>query len=222
MANYNELDVNSTSYQRAKSIHVTNEYGKDPYVSFSEELVVELPGNEAAHKELGVVGEGFTATNKDEVVTLVDPVTGNPSAETITYAEIYNALRSLYLHLANKRDQSLAQLEADRLAAIAAIDTAVSAALADALAAQATAEAALTDTNTAVSANDPLAATTAATAASTAASTASASASIANQEAAKPLASSTAKTNAIAAQAASTAAQAAATSAQTAAASIQV
>lgn len=222
MANYNEIDVTSTSYQRAKSIHVTNEYGQDPFISFNEEIIVELPDNKAAHQELGILSGPFNAANASEEVTILDATTGLPTASTITYAEISNVIRSLYIHMATKRDAALAQLEADRLAAIVAIDTAVATALANALAAQATAETALVDTNTAVSANDPVAALAAANAASTAAATATSEASIANLEVAKPLASATAKSNATAAQAAATAAQAAATSAQTAAASIQV
>lgn len=222
MPNYNEIDVTSTSYQRAKSVHITNEYGQDPFISFNEEIIVELPDNKAAHQELGILSGPLNATNASEVVTILDPATGLSTASTITYAGISNIIRSLYIHMATKRDAALAQLEADRLAVIAAIDTAVATALANALAAQATAETALVDTNTAVSANDPVAALTAANAASAAAATATSEASIANLEATKPLASATAKSNATAAQTAANAATTAANDAQTAAASIQI
>lgn len=121
MANYNEIDVNSTSYQRAKSVHITNEYGQDPFISFSEEIVVELPDNKAAHSELGILSGSFNASNQTEEVALLDTTTGLPTASTITYAEIVNVIRSLYRHMATKRDAALAQLEADRLAAIAAL-----------------------------------------------------------------------------------------------------
>lgn len=121
MANYNEIDVNSTSYQRAKSVHITNEYGQDPFISFNEEIVVELPDNKAAHSELGILSGSFNAANATEEVALLDTVTGLPTTSTITYAEIVNVIRSLYRHMATKRDAALAQLEADRLAAIAAL-----------------------------------------------------------------------------------------------------
>jgi hypothetical protein len=111
MANYNESNVNSTSYQRAKSATITNTYGKNPEIMFSEELVVVLPDG-AAHRDLGNVFGTFTPENKDTTFTLIDQATGNASSNTMTFGELYNAIRSLYLHLATKRDADVAAAEA--------------------------------------------------------------------------------------------------------------
>jgi hypothetical protein len=106
MANYNESTITSTTYQRAKFVSIVNEYNKPPFISFSEELIIPLEDGQPAHKDLGVIGETFTDNNKTENVFLIDPITGELSTSTITYDEIYNIIRSLYLHMATKRDNA--------------------------------------------------------------------------------------------------------------------
>lgn len=112
MPNYNESNVNSTSYQRAKSATISNVYGQNPEIMFNEELVVVLPEGQAAHRDLGNVFGTFTPENKDTTFTLIDQATGNASSNTMTFGELYNAIRSLYLYLATKRDADVAAAEA--------------------------------------------------------------------------------------------------------------
>jgi hypothetical protein len=220
MPNYNESNVNSTSYQRAKSATISNVYGQNPEIMFNEELVVVLPDG-AAHRDLGNVFGTFTPENKDTVVTLIDPDTGDNTANTMTYGEIYTAIRSLYLHLAIKRDTDLAALEAAKQAAIAAVESIVASSLADVLAAKAAAEAALADVNAAISANDPVAALAAAQAAQNAANVARAAATIALGQVTSSNASAQALSDSNSAQTAATEAETVAADAATAAASIQ-
>ena len=104
MSKYNETDVTSTSYQRANFITISNEVGQTPNITFNEEVVVELPDGSFAKKSVGMLHGSITEDNQDEAVFLIDPVTGEPSQVTMTFAEIHNAIRSLYLHMAIKRD----------------------------------------------------------------------------------------------------------------------
>lgn len=154
MPNYNEQSINSTSYQRAKTIFINNEYGNDPSILFNEEIIVELSNNTAAHQDVGQLHGMLSTSNQSEQVYIVDPITGLPTTTSMTYSEITNVIKSLYLHLAVKRDESLAQLEAAKQDTIASINLTVTNALAEAINTKDLAYTALQNTNIAVNNDD--------------------------------------------------------------------
>lgn len=76
-----------------------------PAATFVEERVIVIDGEES-YKPLGNLVEPFTEDNIDEVFNLVHPGSGAVIGQ-MAYRDLYVALSSAYLHVANKRDQGL-------------------------------------------------------------------------------------------------------------------
>ena len=103
MANYQETNVSGTSYTRANQIVVSNPLNGVKAISFMEEQVVNLEG-EQIFRQKGGIQEPFTAENIQEEFPLLNPEDGTPLGITTTYQQVYVTLYSLYMHLATKRD----------------------------------------------------------------------------------------------------------------------
>lgn len=104
MANYKETNLAGTSYVRAGSLTVINgEANKS--ITFQEEQLINLESGDVIRKPAGQVWSPFTAENANTEFQVLNPGTGEPIAgATMTYADVYAALYSLYLHLATERD----------------------------------------------------------------------------------------------------------------------
>jgi len=111
MANYQETTLAGMAYTRANSVEVSNgEVRKS--ISFNEERVINLDDGEVIRKPAGQVWSPFTADNALTEFALLDTTTGAETGATMTYQDLYVALYSLYLHLANERDAYVAAQEA--------------------------------------------------------------------------------------------------------------
>ena len=102
MANYKEVKGSGTSWRRAKQVIINNplETNTGKQIMFIEEDVVSLDGN-VFKKDVGFVSTNY---NKDYIINLRDPATGERTGTTISQSVIYQALYSLYLDIAENRD----------------------------------------------------------------------------------------------------------------------
>lgn len=112
MANYKETNLAGTSYIRANGLSVKN--GEtEKRIIFAEEKVINLDDGEVFKQSAGSVQSLFTPENANTEFQVLNPGNGEPIAgATMTYADVYAALYSLYLHLATERDEYVAAQEA--------------------------------------------------------------------------------------------------------------
>ena len=103
MSNYMQTNVSGTAYVRSSQVIVANPLVGTKAISFMEEQVVNLDGEQIV-RQRGGVQEPFTAENAGEVFQLINPQTGEALGSSASYQELYIMLHSLYLHLATKRD----------------------------------------------------------------------------------------------------------------------
>ena len=81
-------------------------YGDDrgqPVVSFTEEHVLE-DANGKQTEPRGSVSSAISDTNEETEFDIINPGTLQPTGQTMTYAQVVQALDSLYYHLAVLRD----------------------------------------------------------------------------------------------------------------------
>ena len=100
---YQESAVAGTRYRRCNKIDVDN---KDLYkaITFYEEEVINLSDGETVRRNIDKLVSQFSADNAATVFSIINPTDGNDTGATMTYQDVYVALYSLYLHLANERD----------------------------------------------------------------------------------------------------------------------
>ena len=104
MANYKETTGAGVSWRRAKQVIINNplEATTSKQIMFIEEDVVSLENN-IFKKDAGFVSTNY---DKDYLISLRNPETGEKTGTTISQSIIYQALYSLYLDIAEARDQS--------------------------------------------------------------------------------------------------------------------
>lgn len=101
MPNYNETPINAGSrWNRATRVVIDNKYGVTPTIDFVEEMAMS-DGQEVLVKPLGRLSIPFDPA---ATIDLVNPETGEPLGQTMTHAQMYVALHSLYIQLATARD----------------------------------------------------------------------------------------------------------------------
>lgn len=105
MSNYKEADISGTEYQRARLVSINNELDRPKTVTFVEELV-SIIGNTKLHRDIGQIEETFSADTVLTEIPLLNPETGEQIGATMTYQQLYVALHSLYMFLANRRDNA--------------------------------------------------------------------------------------------------------------------
>jgi hypothetical protein len=102
MANYQESTVTGTTWKRCNKIEIRNPYQGAKLAIFLEEELTSLANGKIIQEPSTNIQESFSDPAK--VVELVDPTTGASLGNTVTYQEIYVILHSLYMQLANERD----------------------------------------------------------------------------------------------------------------------
>ena len=102
---YKQTELSGTAYNRAHLVVCENPMGGNPSVSFHEQRVVLSDSNETVVQNIGVFRAEMNMANLDTEFTLVD-ANGDPTGATMTYAQVYGVLQSLYMHLAQQRDQT--------------------------------------------------------------------------------------------------------------------
>ena len=110
--NYKETSISGTSWTRCRAVTIVNPLAgtgernpmtnelRGPTAHFQEEVVVSLPtGNQI------IAGPSCAKSfSADTVITLLDPATGVATGGSMTHAELYRALFSLYMATAAERD----------------------------------------------------------------------------------------------------------------------
>lgn len=100
MADYKESNISGKKWQRAHTINISNNYNQTPVINFFEEEIVEIDGT-TYQKNVGHISE--TMIEPTTQFTLLNPLDGT-AIGTATYQDLQVMLYSLYLNLANRRD----------------------------------------------------------------------------------------------------------------------
>lgn len=100
--NYKETSVAGTSWQRAHTINISNNYNEAPVMTFYEEEILEMAGS-TYKKDAGNIREVLTGPLTE--FPLLNPIDGTLIG-TAKYQDIQVMLFSLYLHLASLRDSA--------------------------------------------------------------------------------------------------------------------
>lgn len=102
MANYKETTGTATSWRRSNQVIIKNPLGSaTKSIMFSEEDVVTVNGTTYKSEIPGVL---IAEYNKDALIQLRDPATGEATGNAIPQQLVYQALYSLYLTTAEYRD----------------------------------------------------------------------------------------------------------------------
>lgn len=100
MPDYKETSVNGTQWQRCSSVIIDNAYQRNPQIMFQEERLTNVNG-EIFQQGAGGINVPFDPL---KVINLLDPATGQPTGQTMTFGEMYMAMWSLYMQEAVARD----------------------------------------------------------------------------------------------------------------------
>jgi len=101
MPDYKESTVAGTSYQRCHTVRLNNPYQEQPFIEFLEEKVINLDGQVLRQGVAGLCEKHFNPTDSFH---LLDPTTNLPTGTSMTHAEFYAVLYSLYMQTALERD----------------------------------------------------------------------------------------------------------------------
>lgn len=106
MARYKESPITSgSSYVRARSVLCDNPIAGNPSIAFREQRVVDDGAGNVTVQDIGDFRAEMSASNLGTTFSIVDS-DNTPTGATMTYAEVYGVLQSLYMHLAGQRDTS--------------------------------------------------------------------------------------------------------------------
>ena len=111
MTNYKESTLVGSVYTRAKTLTIhnpltglVNDYTKalehKKRVIFAEETIANINNTYVAISE----SMCHTEFNPTSIINLRNPETGEPTGNTVSHAELYVILYSLYLQTAEERD----------------------------------------------------------------------------------------------------------------------
>jgi hypothetical protein len=110
MSNYQETTGSGTTWRRARQVLIKNplDSSQKPIMFFEEDVAV------VGEKQFTSEGQ-IVSTNYDPgyVISLRDPETGQRTGNTITQALVYQALYSLYLDVAERRDNAAVESSQD-------------------------------------------------------------------------------------------------------------
>ena len=103
--NYKESGVAGSEYTRCSQITIYNPLGGTPAAEFAEERVTLLAGRKIAENAECV----RVPFDPAEEIALINPETGEPLGSSVTHAQLYVILFSLYLAKAQARDAANAE-----------------------------------------------------------------------------------------------------------------
>lgn len=101
MPDYKESTISGKSWQRCYCIVINNPYDAMPSIRFDEETRIYIGDKTFSDPVAGIVKK---FDNPASEFPLRDPATGDPVGVQMTYGEVYAALWSLYMALAEERD----------------------------------------------------------------------------------------------------------------------
>lgn len=100
MADYKAQEITGTAWQRCHKVTVLNNRNSTPTITFDEQKVYLMPDREVV---LNV--DSCSATfDPSGVIEIRDPNTNQKTGQTVTQAELYGIVYSLYLQTAEARD----------------------------------------------------------------------------------------------------------------------
>lgn len=102
MADYKQADLTGIEWQRCKTVTINNPLDGAKSVSFQEERIISLGGQNLKQPVDGC-SKNFAA---DGSFPLLDPSTNLPLGASMSHTELYVALYSLYMQTAAERDGS--------------------------------------------------------------------------------------------------------------------
>ena len=100
MANYKQEQINGTKWQRCFKIEAVNDLGGIPTITFYEEEVVDIDG-ENIKRPVGIMQIQYS--NPQQSFDLLNPI-DDSVVGSMTHQDFYSALYSLYRDTANRRD----------------------------------------------------------------------------------------------------------------------
>jgi hypothetical protein len=101
MADYQESTLTGQAWQRCHQIVIDHRRGVTPTVRFDEERVVALDDGSEVRTPRGTLTLDYDPAR---LIPLRDPLSGEPTGETVSYAAAYQLLYSAYLDAALARD----------------------------------------------------------------------------------------------------------------------
>ena len=112
---YKEQQESGVSYTRCRQINIDNPVNGTPNITMFEERIIEFPDGRVYPANLNTGPGGRfdpplqQAYGPSLEIPIVDPTTFEPNGQSMTAAQIYAAIFSLYIHLAKARDAAAAQ-----------------------------------------------------------------------------------------------------------------
>jgi hypothetical protein len=104
MANYKETTGTATAWRRSHQVLIKNPLNGQKQIQFFEEDVFSV-GDRIINTSAGLISQNYDSSSN---IVLRDPQTGEPTGNTIPQALVYQALYSLYIDAAQKRDIEVA------------------------------------------------------------------------------------------------------------------
>ena len=101
MANYNSTQITGESWQRCKRVIIENQYNQVPQILFMEERKFPIGVDVYGTVEVGCLQETLASPMTEFEMLDID---GLPTGVMKTYLDIYLTMNSLYMSLANLRD----------------------------------------------------------------------------------------------------------------------
>lgn len=100
--NYKEQTEQGQVWTRCYRVEVSNPYNGMSSVNMFEETIINIAG-----ETITKPGRLLTKTfNQNEVIELVNPMTGEPLGATITHQDLYVMFFSMWLKTTKERDES--------------------------------------------------------------------------------------------------------------------
>lgn len=101
MANYAEQTRAVTTWLRVRRVQILNPYGGVAEVRLEEERATQINGEPPTFAPTEVLKRDFDPVR---VIQIIDPTTGQDTGQTMTEGQVYAALYSAYLQMAQVRD----------------------------------------------------------------------------------------------------------------------
>lgn len=106
MSNYKESQQSGSVYTRASSISIANGLENKSIQFMEEEVFIAENGDMLSKPVLSNLSEKLTEENMDTVFPIINPMTGEDTGTEGSYVAFQVLLHSLYIFLAERRDDA--------------------------------------------------------------------------------------------------------------------
>lgn len=104
---YRQTEGTANSWRRARQVTIENPRDRTPNITFHEEDIVAVGGQEFRTPVMGV-GVVHGEFDSGAEIALINPETGEPLGVSVPQSQLYVILHSLYIQLAHERDAAQA------------------------------------------------------------------------------------------------------------------